>query len=62
MKRATIYSIAQACGVSASTVSRAFSRPHVVNVEVRERIHAKARDWATSPTRRPAGWSPGAPA
>lgn len=44
MKRATIYSIAQACGVSASTVSRAFGRPEVVNAEVRERILAKARE------------------
>jgi DNA-binding LacI/PurR family transcriptional regulator len=51
MKRATIYSIAQACGVSASTVSRAFSRPHVVNVEVRERIHAKARELGYQPNK-----------
>lgn len=42
MKRATIYSIAQACGVSAATVSRAFSRPEVVRADVRERILATA--------------------
>lgn len=41
--RATIYSIAKACGVSASTVSRAFSRPNAVRDEVRDRILAEAR-------------------
>ena len=51
MKRATIYSIAQACGVSASTVSRAFSRPHVVKPEVRERIHATAREIGYQPNK-----------
>lgn len=38
MKRVTIYAVAQACGVSASTVSRAMARPEVVNPQVRERI------------------------
>lgn len=42
MRRATIYSIAQECGVSASTVSRAFSRPDAVRDEVRERIQQVA--------------------
>ncbi|HEX6681938.1 MAG TPA: LacI family DNA-binding transcriptional regulator [Candidatus Limnocylindrales bacterium] len=51
MKRATIYSIALACGVSASTVSRAFSRPHVVNADLRERIHAKARELGYQPNK-----------
>lgn len=44
MKRATIYSIAAACGVSASTVSRAFSRPEVVNAAVREQIFRTAAE------------------
>ncbi|WP_406385733.1 LacI family DNA-binding transcriptional regulator [Streptomyces sp. NBC_01618] len=51
MKRATIYSIAEVCGVSASTVSRAFSRPEVVNPEVRELIHAKARELGYRPNK-----------
>lgn len=38
MKRATIYSIAEELGVSASTVSRAFSRPEMVKAPVRELI------------------------
>lgn len=36
--KATIYSIASELGISASTVSRAFSRPDMVNTKVRERI------------------------
>ncbi|WP_170934031.1 LacI family DNA-binding transcriptional regulator [Microbacterium sp. JB110] len=40
--KATIYSIAKELGISASTVSRAFSRPDMVNNEVRERILATA--------------------
>jgi DNA-binding LacI/PurR family transcriptional regulator len=44
MKRVTIYAIARACGVSASTVSRALSRPDVVRAEVREQILATARE------------------
>jgi LacI family transcriptional regulator len=44
MRRATIYSVAQACGVSAATVSRAFSRPDVVKADVRERILATAKE------------------
>lgn len=43
MQRITIYAVAQACGVSASTVSRAFSRPEVVKPDVREKIIATAR-------------------
>lgn len=42
MIRPTIYTIAGQVGVSASTVSRAFSRPEKVNREVRERILAVA--------------------
>lgn len=44
MGRATIYSIAERCGVSASTVSRAFSRPELVNAEVRARVLVAARE------------------
>jgi DNA-binding LacI/PurR family transcriptional regulator len=44
MKRVTIYAVAEACGVSASTVSRAFSRPEIVNDELREHILATARE------------------
>lgn len=40
--KATIYSIATELGISASTVSRAFSRPNMVNDAVRERIMAAA--------------------
>lgn len=40
--KATIYSIATELGVSASTVSRAFSRPDLVKESVRERILATA--------------------
>jgi len=40
----TIYSIAAALGVSASTVSRAFSRPELVRAELRERILSVAKE------------------
>jgi LacI family transcriptional regulator len=42
--RVTIYSIAQRCGVSASTVSRALSRPELVSEAVRERVLTAARE------------------
>ena len=42
MSRVTIYSIARECGVSASTVSRAFTRPELVSAEVRRRIFETA--------------------
>ncbi|UFU06891.1 LacI family DNA-binding transcriptional regulator [Ruania halotolerans] len=41
--KATIYSIARELDISASTVSRAFSRPDMVNAKVRERILATAQ-------------------
>ncbi|WP_419992696.1 LacI family DNA-binding transcriptional regulator [Streptomyces boninensis] len=44
MSRVTIYSIAKRCGVSPSTVSRAFSRPELVSATVRERVLATARE------------------
>lgn len=59
MKRATIYSIAKECGVSASTVSRAFSRPEVVNPDVRELIHAKAAEVGYRPNRAARGLASG---
>lgn len=39
----TIYDVAKAAGVAASTVSRAFSRPGRVNAETAERIRAAAQ-------------------
>lgn len=44
VRKATIYSIAEALGISASTVSRAFSRPDLVRPEVRVQIKAKAEE------------------
>lgn len=41
-RRATIYDVAKAAGVSPSTVSRAFSRPGRVSDHTSERIHAVA--------------------
>lgn len=43
-KRPTIYSIAKDLGLSAATVSRAFSRPELVRPEVRLRILERARE------------------
>lgn len=43
-RKATIYSIAQALGISASTVSRVFSRPDLVRREVRDLVKAKAEE------------------
>lgn len=50
MVRPTIYTIAEQVGVSASTVSRAFSRPEKVNREVRERILAVAASVGYEPS------------
>lgn len=50
MGRATIYSIAKLCGVSAATVSRAFNRPELVSTEVRERIMSAARELDYQPS------------
>jgi len=51
----TIYHVAQACGVSASTVSRAFSRPGLVNAETAARIRQAAEDlgYRVTPVARP---------
>ncbi|GAA1749731.1 LacI family DNA-binding transcriptional regulator [Agromyces humatus] len=40
----TIYDVARACGVAASTVSRTFSRPGRVNVETADRIRRVAAE------------------
>ncbi len=58
-KRVTIYSIAQECGVSASTVSRAFTRPDIVNDDVRERIHAVAKRLGYQPNKAARGLATG---
>ncbi|GAA4430719.1 LacI family DNA-binding transcriptional regulator [Georgenia halophila] len=50
MKRATIYSIAEELGISASTVSRAFTRPELVKRSVRERILATAEQLGYEPS------------
>ncbi len=47
----TIYSIAARCGVSPSTVSRAFNRPELVRREVRARILAVAEEVGYRPNR-----------
>src|SRR5689334_22426297 len=46
---ATIADIAQAAGVSKSTVSRSFTRPDSVNAETRERILAVAAQLGYTP-------------
>lgn len=43
-RRPTIYDVAQAAGVAASTVSRAFARPGRVNAETAARVFAAARE------------------
>ena len=59
MKRATIYQVAQVCGVSAATVSRAFSRPELVNENVRQRIVAVAEQLQYRPNRAAKGLANG---
>ena len=51
MTRATIYSIAAELGISASTVSRAFSRPDLVRDSVRQRILDAADQIGYQPSR-----------
>ena len=55
----TIYSIAQAVGVSPSTVSRALSRPELVKNSVREAVLAAAHDLGYSPNRAARGLATG---
>ncbi|MPV36450.1 LacI family DNA-binding transcriptional regulator [Georgenia subflava] len=59
MKRATIYSIAQELDISASTVSRAFSKPELVKESVRERILATAQRLGYEPNRAARGLATG---
>lgn len=59
MKRVTIYSIAQEVGVSASTVSRAFSRPDLVRGDVRDRIMETADRLGYAPNRAARGLATG---
>ncbi|MGC0274952.1 LacI family DNA-binding transcriptional regulator [Pseudactinotalea sp. Z1739] len=59
MRRVTIYSIADALGISASTVSRAFSRPDLVKASVREEVLAKAQELGYSPNRAARGLATG---
>lgn len=56
---ATIYSIAEHCGVSPSTVSRAFSRPDLVRAEVRSKILATAQELGYQPNRNARGLARG---
>ncbi|MHA6800231.1 LacI family DNA-binding transcriptional regulator [Bounagaea algeriensis] len=42
-RQVTIYDVARHCGVAASTVSRAFSRPGRVSARMRERVYTAAR-------------------
>jgi LacI family transcriptional regulator len=51
VKRVTIYSIAEICGVTPGTVSRAFTRPELVKDSVRERILAVAGSMGYRPNR-----------
>ncbi len=59
MERATIYSIASSLGISASTVSRAFSRPDMVKSSVREAVLAKAEEVGYQPNRAARGLATG---
>lgn len=51
MPKATIYSIANALGVSSATVSRAFSRPEKVKPSLRELILTTANELGYTPNR-----------
>ncbi|PSL00430.1 LacI family transcriptional regulator [Haloactinopolyspora alba] len=59
MNRATIYSIAQELGISASTVSRAFTRPDLVRESVREQVLQTARRLGYQPNRSARGLATG---
>lgn len=51
-RQVTIYDVARHCGVAASTVSRAFSRPGRVSARMRERIYTAAHVLGYVPTER----------
>lgn len=59
MSRPTLNTVAQRCGVSTSTVSRAFSRPDFVKPEVRERILAAATEMGYRPNKLARGLATG---
>src|SRR5699024_7487216 len=59
MRQATIYSIAEELGVSASTVSRAFSRPDLVKASVREQVLVTAEELGYVPNRAARGLATG---
>lgn len=59
MRKVTIYSIAQELGVSASTVSRAFTRPELVKASVREQVLRKADELGYAPNRAARGLATG---
>lgn len=59
MKKATIYQVAQVCGVSAATVSRAFSRPELVSERVRQQIIDVAAQLQYRPNRAAKGLAAG---
>ena len=46
-----LHEVARAAGVSAATVSRAISRPDMVNAETRERVQAAVRSLGYRPSR-----------
>lgn len=58
-RKPTIYSIAQAVGVSPSTVSRALSRPELVKDSVREAVLAASREIGYTPNRAARGLATG---
>ena len=58
-RKPTIYSIAQAVGVSPSTVSRAMSRPELVKESVREAVLAASRELGYTPNRAARGLATG---
>jgi LacI family transcriptional regulator len=59
VKHPTIYQIAEICGVSSATVSRAFSRPELVNESVRRRIEAVVEQIGYRPNRAAKGLATG---
>lgn len=59
MGKVTIYSIAQSLGLSASTVSRALTRPELVNSRVRAEVLERAREMGYQPNRAARGLATG---
>lgn len=59
MKGPTLETVARKCGVSTSTVSRAFSRPDFVKSDVRERILAAAAEIGYRPNKLARGLATG---